>query len=552
MIDGGLETTTTAPMMTRVVETSVVKAESLVPGDSPSVSSTIDRSSASSSPTTITTTTTTGANNVKPQQQQQQPINAPRLGPKDFIPLRIIGEGSFSTVVLARMVKDTKTLRACKVCSKERIKKEGKVEAIFRERDIMQYLSHYGSPFIIKLVGTFTDDWNLYFIMTYARSGELLDYMKHSLEPTAATFYAAEILLALEHMHSLGVVHRDLKPENILLNERMHIQISDFGSAMVDRERATEMWGLRTPASSTNEPSKSQPQVSPSSSPLNRYRRRGSFVGTAEYLSPEMWKEKKASNASDIWALGVIVYQMTAGDFPFRDDDVSEVTTRQERQVREYRIIKKIERLEYGFPEAFDPTVRDFVEAILKPDPEERLGVKEFSSSSDGVYHEIRRHPYFSSITGRWESLHEEVPPLTPGPSHDSDDDDVEELLNQEIGFNQRTIARLTASVIEDTKKGKKIEPPDPKDPEYQARLSKQRVNNDYHRFVEDNLILYQGLLDKKKGLFARRRMFLLTTGPRLFYVDPDNKVLKGEVPLSGDIKCVIKSFSVFQVHTVS
>src|SRR5947207_1816730 len=133
--------------------------------------------------------------------------------------------------------------------------------------------------------------------------------MFYSLEPTAATFYAAEILLALEHMHSLGVVHRDLKPENILLNERMHIQISDFGSAMVDRERATEMWEvttrLRPPA--TNEPSKSQSQVSPSSSPLNRLnRRRGSFVGTAEYLSPEMWKEKKSSNASDIWALGVI------------------------------------------------------------------------------------------------------------------------------------------------------------------------------------------------------------------------------------------------------
>jgi len=453
------------------------------------------------------------------------------------------------------MVKDTKTLEACKVCSKERIKKEGKVEAIFRERDIMQYLSHYGSPFIIKLVGTFTDEWNLYFIMTYARNGELLDYMKHGLEPTAATFYAAEILLALEHMHSLGVVHRDLKPENILLNERMHIQISDFGSAMVDPKRVTEMWKvitrLRPTASSTNEPSKSQPQVSPSSSPLNRYRRRGSFVGTAEYLSPEMWKEKKASNASDIWALGVIVYQMTAGDFPFRDDDVSEITTRQERQVREYRIIKKIERLEYGFPDAFDPTARDFVESVLKPDPEERLGVREFNSSSDGMYREIRRHPYFLSITGRWESLHEEVPPLSPGGPHDSeDDDDVEEFVNQEIGFNQRTIARLTASVIEDTKKGKRIEPPDPKDPEYQGRLSKQRVNNEYHRFVEDNLILYQGLLDKKKGLFARRRMFLLTTGPRLFYVDPDNKVLKGEVPLSGDIKCIIKSFSVFQVHT--
>ena len=73
--------------------------------------------------------------------------------------------------------------------------------------------------------------------------------------------------------------------------------------------------------------------------------------------------------------------------------------------------------------------------------------------------------------------------------------------------------------------------------------LDLQKQNNEYHRFVDGNLILKQGILDKKKGLWSRRRMFLLTEGPKLFYVDPKEKVLKGEIPWSADMKTEMKDF---------
>lgn len=87
---------------------------------------------------------------------------------------------------------------------------------------------------------------------------------------------------------------------------------------------------------------------------------------------------------------------------------------------------------------------------------------------------------------------------------------------------------------------------------ERRRRLEAQARENKWHQFVDGELILKQGLVDKRKGLFARRRMLLLTTGPRLFYVDPVNMVLKGEIPWSPELRVEAKNFRIFLVHTVS
>lgn len=83
-------------------------------------------------------------------------------------------------------------------------------------------------------------------------------------------------------------------------------------------------------------------------------------------------------------------------------------------------------------------------------------------------------------------------------------------------------------------------------------RLEAQARDNKWHQFVDGELILKQGLVDKRKGLFARRRMLLLTTGPRLFYVDPVSMVLKGEIPWSPELRVEAKNFRIFLIHTVS
>jgi 3-phosphoinositide dependent protein kinase-1 len=128
---------------------------------------------------------------------------------------------------------------AIKVLLKSAIRKENKVQYVLREKDIMAALTYgfggKGHPFIVKLYCTFQDQNRLYFALTYAKHGELLDLLRRlgSFDENATLFYASEILSALDFLHTCGVIHRDLKPENILIGADWHILITDFGSAKV-------------------------------------------------------------------------------------------------------------------------------------------------------------------------------------------------------------------------------------------------------------------------------------------------------------------------------
>ena len=447
--------------------------------------------------------------------REEQLPSSQRPSPTDFVPVRIVGEGSFSTVLKTRHVADPRKVFACKVCPKDKIRREKKIHAVFRERDVMKQLTKRGNPFFIHLFYSFQDEQNLYFIMTYAKNGELLRFMRNGLDVRCSQFVSAEILLALEHMHSLGIVHRDLKPENVLLSEGMHVKVSDFGSAAVEAASP-----LRDGLSD-----QSQEEQNPDL-------RRRSFVGTAQYVSPEMLKSKTATRAADVWALGCILFQMLTGNFPFKAPT-------------DYLIFQKILKLDYSFPDAFDADAKHLVSAILVLDPRERLGVESFQ---DGTYAQLRDHAFFQSLSERWDSLHSEASPLASLAPADGDAEDEEPL--SAAGFDDRTVARLLLN--ETARREKEI--PDPSDPEFAERLERQRRDNFYHRFVEENLILHQGFVEKRKGLFMipRKRMFLLTTGPRLYYVDPERMVLRGQVPWSPDIRPEIKNFRVFYLHTVS
>jgi len=342
----------------------------------------------------------------------------------------------------------------------------------------------------------------------------------------------------------------------------MHIQVTDFGSVMIEDEHLlseanSSMTVPTRSASSTTVSPQSSPSRLPSSqhyssdsenqtangqSPSSSDIRRRSFVGTAQYVSPEMLSHKNASKASDIWALGCIVYQMMTGSFPFKAST-------------DYLIFQKITKLDYSFPDDFDPVVRDFVESILKIVPETRLGSDSFSQ---GIYHDIRDHAMFRDYRQRWDSLHEEVPPLTPerrpGDSPDEDEENFD-LDMYERGLDERTVARMLLNEENRlSSQSDKSTLPDPSDADFALKLERQSKENVYHRLVENNLIIYQGLVDKWKGILARkrRRMFLLTTGPHLYYVDPSNMVVKGEVPWSSHVRPEAKNFRTFYVHTVS
>ncbi|KAL8685487.1 MAG: hypothetical protein Q9218_007732 [Villophora microphyllina] len=265
-------------------------------------------------------------------------LRSVKKGFRDFSFGRTLGEGSYSTV-MAATDRETGKEYAIKVLDKRHIIKEKKVKYVNVEKDTLNRLTDH--PGVVRLYYTFQDERSLYYVLDLASNGELLGVLKRmtTFDEESAKFYSAEILDTIDFMHARGVIHRDLKPENVLLDEHMHVKITDFGTAkLLDSTKSAQVANGVPEAAELLDGSE-----------VNKA---NSFVGTAEYVSPELLRDKTACKASDLWALGCIIYQLLAGRPPFK-------------AANEYLTFQKILNLEYGFPSDFPEVARDLVERLL-------------------------------------------------------------------------------------------------------------------------------------------------------------------------------------------
>ncbi|KAK9143305.1 hypothetical protein Syun_012705 [Stephania yunnanensis] len=247
------------------------------------------------------------------------PLNAngkDRTTIEDFEIIKPISRGAFGRVFLARK-RATGDLFAIKVLRKADMIRKNAVDSILAERNI---LISVRNPFVVRFFYSFTCRENLYLVMEYLNGGDLYSLLSNlgCLEEDMARVYIAELVLALEYLHSLNVIHRDLKPDNILIACNGHIKLTDFGLSKVGLMNSTD--DLYSPAASSTDVEDDEPKTTEQQTLNREQRQQESAVGTPDYLAPEILLGMGHGATADWWSVGVILFELLVGIPPFNAD----------------------------------------------------------------------------------------------------------------------------------------------------------------------------------------------------------------------------------------
>uniref|UniRef100_A0A8C4HTY1 Protein kinase C n=1 Tax=Dicentrarchus labrax TaxID=13489 RepID=A0A8C4HTY1_DICLA len=277
---------------------------------------------------------------------------------------KVLGKGSFGKVLLAEL-KGQGQYFAVKVLKKDVVLMDDDVECTMVEKRVLALA--WENPFLTHLYSTFQSKEHLFFVMEYLNGGDLMFHIqdKGRFDLNRATFYAAEIIVGLQFLHSKGIIYRDLKLDNVMLDKDGHIKIADFGmckESVFGDVRAT------------------------------------TFCGTPDYIAPEILLGQKYTFSVDWWSFGVLVYEMLIGQSPFQGDDEDE-------------LFESIRSDTPHYPRWITKEAKSLLELLFERDPSRRLG----------VVGDIRAHAFFKTIN--WPALEKRAvePPFKPKVKSPSD-----------------------------------------------------------------------------------------------------------------------------------
>nr|AML77907.1 putative LOV domain-containing protein [Acorus calamus var. americanus] len=308
-----------------------------------------------------------------------------QIGLKHFKPIKPLGCGDTGSVHLVEL-QDTGKLFAMKAMDKSMMLNRNKVHRACIEREIISLLDH---PFLPTLYASFQTSTHVCLITDFCPGGELFALLDKQpmkiFKEEAARFYAAEVVIGLEYLHCLGIIYRDLKPENILLQEDGHAVLTDFDLSFLT-SCSPQVIKHAPPPKRRN--SRHLPPPIFYAEPVTQS---NSFVGTEEYIAPEIITGAGHSSAIDWWALGILLYEMLYGRTPFRGKN---------RQ----RTFTNILHKDLTFPSSIPASLaaRQLIHGLLHRDPANRLG------SNSGA-NEIKQHPFFREIN--WPLIRCMTPP---------------------------------------------------------------------------------------------------------------------------------------------
>ena len=249
---------------------------------------------------------------------------------------KTLGQGSYATVKLA-FEKATNKKFAIKIYEKYRLTDHHRMNNVRREISILKKIDHKN---IIKLYYALDEKRQIFLITEYIGAMSLHAYLKskpfRKLEEREAKKLFYQIVQALDYCHSKNIVHRDIKLENILLDEKMTIKIIDFGFSI----------------------------IIPSNKKLNI------FCGTPSYMAPEIVNKMMYNgHATDVWALGILLYVLLHGNFPFKGVDDKD-------------LFRRIGKGRFEINENLSKESKGLLQMILKVNPNERVSTHQILQNS--------------------------------------------------------------------------------------------------------------------------------------------------------------------------
>ncbi|XP_026481705.1 cAMP-dependent protein kinase catalytic subunit beta-like [Ctenocephalides felis] len=266
----------------------------------------------------------------------------------DFILLRTLGAGAFGRVILVKHKAKPGVAYAMKLMEKANIVKTKQVAHTMSEIRILDAVKF---DFLVGLEFFFKDNVYLFITMQFINGGEMFTHLRtvRKFDEETAKFYGAQVCLAFEYLHYLGLIYRDLKPENILIDKDGYLKITDYGFCKkVDDARTYTL------------------------------------CGTPEYLAPEVILSQGYNKSVDWWTFGILIFEMTAGYTPFFANDPM-------------KLYEKIVNGKFNFPGHFTKPLKDLVYNILQVDRTKRFGMMKDGSK------DIKAHEWFRSLD--WENV---------------------------------------------------------------------------------------------------------------------------------------------------
>ena len=465
---------------------------------------------------------------------------------EDFDIIALCGKGAYGTVLQVKLKSEQgnknpkkseqENYYAIKVIDIQSMKKVNKIYQIYMESEILHELN---SPFIVKIFGTFSTKKKVYMVLEFLSNGNFANFLKYNypLKEDTIKFYSAEIVLFLEYLQSQKIVHRDLKPENIMLNEKYHLQMIDFATVRkiglyydklemkfkkddydFDNDN-DDIKGTKLVVNPDND--EEEDEENEDSDDMNyendintdkniiysnsdkkpkkikKPQRNKTFVGTAEYVSPEVISNKPAGYGADLWAFGVMLYQMYCGQTPFKS-------------ANNYLTFKNIEKTQISYPENINipKTAKDLIDKILVKEPEKRLGAGEANTDLDITH--LKNHPFFKGI--KWKNI-----------------------TNQNVPNSKNFKFKTNKKLLKTLKNSK----------------NKEEIKEEEEKKEKNVEIIKQGILLKKSFLFIYSEYFLtLDNTPKIEYKKVDKDEIEGVIHLNEKCRVYATSSDIFNIDT--